>query len=275
METLFTTIIMSYMIIFLIIISAEFLEAMPNNSERSTLAYTSSHDFLFISGWPQSGTSLMQQIFAVSPRTSTMIDKCTEQIPGRHCLDWNYEGQWLLRYQPEPARLVNSNASNLINAGSMCEAVYPTQESQEVSIISYADQKLLLEQEYKRGGDLTQSPYWTNHWDGIYNISSTWGKFWNLEKPLLVEKSPQSMLKSNLLREIFSNARSIKFVIMLKVSIDTALVYVTLETTSNQVIILMLIVEILPSNFAASCNTQCRITEGFRMGDWRSQKNRQ
>ena len=224
---------MSYMAIVLFVTSAEFLQVMSSNSERSTQTYTSSHDFLFISGWPQSGTSLMQQIFAVSPRTSTMIDKCTEQIPGRHCLDWNYEGQWLLRYQPELAKLVNSNASNLINAGSMCEAVYPTQESQEVSIISHADQKLMLEQEYRRGGDITQSPYWTNHWDGIYNISSTWGKFWNLEKPLLVEKSPQSMLKSSLLREIFSDAKSIKFVIMLKVSVDSFLAFAMLENLKS------------------------------------------
>lgn len=218
-----------YTIFALLIIVAKEFQCALGDSERNTLSYMSDHNFLFISGWPQSGTSLMQQIFAVSPQTSTMIDRCTEQIPGRKCLDWNYEGQWLLRYNPESAGITNSNASNLINAGSMCDAVYPSAESRREKNVSYSDQKLILQQEYRRGGDITQSPYWTNHWDGIYNISSSWGKFWNLKKPLLVEKSPQSMLKSNLYREIFSDAKSIKFIIMLKVRIDAALAAVILK----------------------------------------------
>jgi hypothetical protein len=48
------------------------------------------------------------------------------------------------------------------------------------------------------------------------NIASTWGKFWNLRMELLVEKSPQSMLKTELIRDVYSNAKSVKFIIMLK-----------------------------------------------------------
>jgi hypothetical protein len=46
--------------------------------------------FLFVSGWPQSGTSLLQQIFAVSPNISTMVDYCYK-YHAKKCINFNHE----------------------------------------------------------------------------------------------------------------------------------------------------------------------------------------
>lgn len=52
----------------------------------------SNSTMLFISGWPQSGTSLLNQIVSLSPYLSTMVKKCNE-IHGKPCKNWNHEGQ--------------------------------------------------------------------------------------------------------------------------------------------------------------------------------------
>jgi hypothetical protein len=45
-----------------------------------------------------------------------------------------------------------------------------------------------------------------------------WEKYWNLEQIFLVEKSPHSFLKIPLLRRLFRNALSVKFIVLLKVT---------------------------------------------------------
>ena len=65
--------------------------------------------FVFISGWPQSGTSFLQQVFTLNPMISTMVENC-ENILGKRCINWNHEGQWLI---PGKARAV-------LNSGVMC-----------------------------------------------------------------------------------------------------------------------------------------------------------
>lgn len=52
--------------------------------------------FVFLSGWPQSGTSLLQQIMEEAKFASTMIQKCS-RVYGKKCTNWNNEGQWLLK----------------------------------------------------------------------------------------------------------------------------------------------------------------------------------
>jgi hypothetical protein len=63
--------------------------------------------FIFLSGWPQSGTSLLQQILAEAKFMSTMIEKCAN-FYGKRCTNWNNEGQWMLKV-PSP-----------LQAGIMC-----------------------------------------------------------------------------------------------------------------------------------------------------------
>ena len=62
---------------------------------RSESSIPSSKSFIFLSGWPQSGTSLLQQILSESKFMATMVEKCT-QIFGKKCTNWNNEGQWML-----------------------------------------------------------------------------------------------------------------------------------------------------------------------------------
>ena len=48
-----------------------------------------------------------------------------------------------------------------------------------------------------------------------------WIEYWDMTRVYLVEKSPQSMLKSSLYRDLFKHAKSIKFLILIKVSFST------------------------------------------------------
>lgn len=58
----------------------------------------SNASFIFISGYPQSGTSFMNQIFEVSPIDSTMVSGCIKRYPNNYhplCARVNAEGQWM------------------------------------------------------------------------------------------------------------------------------------------------------------------------------------
>jgi hypothetical protein len=65
-----------------------FVIGKPNDEKN--VINIEDHMFLFISGWPQSGTSLLNQIMTVTPTVSTMIKKCLA-IKGRKCVSFNGE----------------------------------------------------------------------------------------------------------------------------------------------------------------------------------------
>lgn len=71
--------------------------------------FTRNKTFIFISGWPQSGTSFVHQIFTLYPKISTMVENCELKL-GKRCKNWNHEGQWLI---PGKARAI-------LNSGVMC-----------------------------------------------------------------------------------------------------------------------------------------------------------
>lgn len=125
-------------------------------------------------------------------------------------MNWNYEGQWALKFHPGDQKSSSQNAVNLINAGSMCEGkskLVNMRDNQERTTPVHVPQK----------NNRVGPKYLMNLNDAVHHITETWGTMWNLEKKLLVEKSPQSMLKTSLLREVFAEANSIKFLIVLKV----------------------------------------------------------
>lgn len=45
---------------------------LPSLSDDEDITWITNHTFLFLSGWPQSGTSLLQQIITESPYISSM-----------------------------------------------------------------------------------------------------------------------------------------------------------------------------------------------------------
>ncbi len=144
---------------------------------------------MFVSGWPQSGTSLVQQLFTITPGISTMVEKCNK-AHGTKCHNWNHEGQWLLERVPE--------VSSYLSPGKMCPI-----------------------EEY----DKLHPPVTTKR-----AIIDTWSKYWDLngsllkstkeeqDQQILIEKSPQSMLKIPFLENVFSNEglKNLKFLIILK-----------------------------------------------------------
>lgn len=53
----------------------------PPSSSLTVDSFIRSHHFIFVSGWPQSGTSFVQQIFNFHPLASTMMEQC-DRIKG-------------------------------------------------------------------------------------------------------------------------------------------------------------------------------------------------
>jgi len=156
-------ILITYLILIIII---KFDYVLSNNEYN--------HTILFISGWPQSGTSLLLQLLTLSPGISTMVKKCNEK---KRCENTNFEGQWLLGTKSQ-------QASSILNAGSMCK---------------YNNNSLNNINEYIR-----------------QHFYQEWSKFWEFNNNyILVEKSPQSMLKIPLMNTIF-NKKMNKFLIVMK-----------------------------------------------------------
>lgn len=76
----------------------------------SSYAVSGNKTILFISGWPQSGTSLLQQILTVDSGVSTMVNNCVAKH-GRKCVNINNEGQWLIG---------DASATRYYAPGEMC-----------------------------------------------------------------------------------------------------------------------------------------------------------
>lgn len=140
---------------------------------------TSEKTIIFISGFPQSGTSLIQQIYELTPYVSTMIKKCP--LYHKTCDNFNNEGQWLLGWSNSKE---SADAVKLFNPGSFC-ANYHNQDSS------------------------------LNSTSAAEYIVNEWSKYWDLQAPVLVEKSPQNMLKIPLLKSIFNASRT-KFLVVVK-----------------------------------------------------------
>lgn len=139
---------------------------------HNTFAYVANHTFVFITGWPQSGTSFVHQLLAQHQSlVSSMISLCEKQLGAKRCQSWNHEGQWM----------IDGKLRELIDAGNVCPVIQIADESKRRAILE------------------------------------SWSRFWSLEKPYLIEKSPQNFVKIPMLRQLFSGARKIKIIVILKV----------------------------------------------------------
>ena len=108
-----------------------------------------------------------------------MIEKCN-QIHKNKCYNWNHEGQWLLSRQ--------SNISTFLQLGKM------------ITLPNYN--------------------FTTNEKDILINdLISQWSVYWNMNSPIIIEKSPQSMLKISFLYNLLNNHFNLKFLIIIKVNL--------------------------------------------------------
>lgn len=104
--------------------------------------------------------------------------KQCEKIHGDHCVNWNHEGQWLIGG-------LRKYLAPIMKSGSMCPADLTAMENRsEVSSLLWNE----------------------------------WSQYWDFSQHVLVEKSPQSMLKIPLLTELFKDKMPMKFLIIIKVS---------------------------------------------------------
>lgn len=104
-----------------------FIAAEPVDNTRGIELdkFVQSHSFVFISGWPQSGTSFLHQVFTLNPLISSMVENC-EKILGKRCINWNHEGQWLIPGQTR----------SILNSGVMCPHDGNISQSEAYSLLS-------------------------------------------------------------------------------------------------------------------------------------------
>jgi hypothetical protein len=91
--------------------------------------YVANHSFVFIGGWPQSGTSLIHQLLSQNQRlVSSMIPLCEEILGANRCQSWNHEGQWIL----------DGKTRDQIQSGNICpvDSVDGTVKSSIISQVS-------------------------------------------------------------------------------------------------------------------------------------------
>jgi hypothetical protein len=136
-------------------------------------ALVSNHSFIFVTGWPQSGTSFIHQLLSQNQQSiSSMIKLCEKILGSRRCQSWNHEGQWM----------IDGKLRDVIDAGNICPVESISDESKKQAILTQLS------------------------------------RFWLLDKPYLIEKSPQNFVKIPMLRDLFAGSKSIKVIVVLKVS---------------------------------------------------------
>jgi hypothetical protein len=141
-------------------------------------------DLVSIAGWPQSGTSLLQQLLTVAPATDTMVELCFK-AHGKRCTSFNNEGQWLLDNGAKRRMLDGTYAP-----GRSCE---PPPGAED------------------RAGA---------------HIVAQWFSYWHNNSKIVVQKSPQDLLKLSFLDNIFKPmTANRRFIVVLKhpATLSTAL----------------------------------------------------
>ena len=120
--------------------------------------------YLFLSGSPQSGTSLLHNFMEATSGVKSMHAGCSVLYSASACSRWNHEGQWML-----PRSDV---ISKWFRPGKMCR--------------------------------ISDSPLQTEELEALRsNVVGVWQQIWGNNSKVLVEKSPQSMLKIDLYTKLF------------------------------------------------------------------------
>lgn len=160
------------------------VEPMPDFRvlpEPAPLKYLATHALVFIGGFPHSGTSLVRHMLLT--KSSSGQDAC-RAYGTFHCSTTNVEGQWLL---------INNRSQRILHA-RLRQIYGPGQESNHLTETDFPE----------AAADM-----------GVY-LWNSWSRFWDLRKPVLVEKSPSNMLKLRWLAHVFRGARLVRFVIVVK-----------------------------------------------------------
>lgn len=115
-----------------------------------------------------------------------MVQRCNEII-GTRCNNWNHEGQWLLDSK-DPF-------TKLLKPGKMCPVTYHM-DANTFHNISLEDHLNTVAESYYR----------------------QWHIYWDMKQMILVEKSPQSLVKITFLYKLFGKHFNVKFLVVIKVS---------------------------------------------------------
>ena len=151
------------------------------------------HTYFFISGFPQSGTSLIHQMMKFTPNVKTMFNKCDIMHGSKNCMKWNYEGQWIFVNKSKSFSQIFKPGVNI-----PCNDTLITPEI---------------------------SQYILNGWNYFWDINDNYTNNKTNPITIFVEKSPQSMTKIKCIHNIFKHLGKVKFLIMIKhpVSLNNAL----------------------------------------------------
>ena len=157
--------------------------------DRTADALIRSHSFVFVGGVPQSGTSLLRTLIASSELISGQ-DSC---LATTRCFETNVEGQWLLDRKRDDMR-------------DLLQTYYSVEVLRKLSGPQLLDDR--------NASSMAGSRLFAN-----------WARYWDLSKPVLLEKSPPNLLKMGYLTAAFSHARAVKFLVILKDPITNNLFY--------------------------------------------------
>ena len=165
------------------------------NLSIASASVLSNRTYFFISGFPQSGTSLIHQMMKFTPNVKTMFNKCDLIHGSKNCMRWNYEGQWIFVNKSKSFSQVFKPGVNI-----PCNDTLITPEISQ----------------YILNG-------WNYFWDINHNDTNNNNN--NNSITIFVEKSPQSMTKIKCIYNIFKTLGKVKFLIMIKhpVSLNNAL----------------------------------------------------
>jgi len=153
------------------------------------------HKFVFVGGLHRSGTTILAQTLAEHPSISGFDHSGVPADEGQH-LQTVYPTirQKILRYSQDPHSLVFRAIRKLYKRRVILFGFYKNVHLTEISplVSKYNRQRLFKE----------------------------WGRYWDLDKPVLVEKSPPNLVKTRFLQAMFPGAF---FIIITRHPIATAL----------------------------------------------------
>ena len=164
------------------------------------------HTLVFVGGLPQSGTSFLRQLVVGNGNIASGQDACRRTT---RCEMSNIEGQWLLDDEHGAGEQGRLRAAYGPGDELNCRTEQGLVVVEGVAAPATAQAPLVMRKR-RTGSNYhpgKSSPLVTTDemrrflWRG-------WGRYWDLSRPFLVEKSPPNLLKTRWLAQVFASSGS-------------------------------------------------------------------
>ena len=180
-------------ILFLTLLTDVFSDINEKNKKKNK-------NFILISGYPQSGTTLIASIIGSFNYVTTMFNKCLLKYGEKRCESFNYEGQWMLDL--ESNNVDNNEVNDLTNKDIIKE---------------YGPGKICVKDRSSSSSSNTKvKTYIRNSWDYYWNSNSI-NNYNSSKNDFFLHKSPADMVKLPFIIDLFQQSSDrIKIIIVMK-----------------------------------------------------------